>query len=197
MAATLALINSVITLPPYVVGLMFLFLSVRSRVFSVMDNSRPDLKDVELRKTPSWIPPPITFPIVWSIIAILRAAASAVVYKTMGYSLISAPLLAMLLHLSIGDTWNTINNVEKRLGTAVPGVITVLASVIFVDMLYFKASATAGLILAPSVAWLSVATVLIAEIYRLNNPGDGSEPLYPVEGRAKANWRIPLTSWTK
>lgn len=34
----------------------------------------------------------------------------------------------MVLHLSVGDTWNHINNVEKRLGVAVPVVFLVVSA---------------------------------------------------------------------
>jgi len=34
----------------------------------------------------------------------------------------------MFLHLAVGDTWNNINNVEKKLGTAVLGVGAVVLS---------------------------------------------------------------------
>lgn len=40
----------------------------------------------------------------------------------------------MVFHLSVGDTWNHINNVEKRLGVAVPVVFIVVSVVIALPM---------------------------------------------------------------
>jgi len=187
-------------IPTPFAAVLFAFLSVRSRIFSVMDNSRPTLKKNDQafsRKMPKWTPPRLAFPIIWSTIAVLRALSSSVIFQATGNKLISPPLLAFCAHLCIGDTWNTINNVEKRLGPAVIGVLTVLASVATVDAVYFATSKVAGLILLPSVVWITIASALVTQVYRLNNPGDGSEPLYPVKGRASAAWRVPFTSLTK
>ena len=40
-------------------------------------------------------------------------------------------LLWLVFHLCVGDTWNTINNTERRTGAAVPGVACVWASVLY------------------------------------------------------------------
>lgn len=41
--------------------------------------------------------------------------------------MLTVPIAAMVFHLSMGDTWNHINNVEKRLGVAVPVVFLVVS----------------------------------------------------------------------
>lgn len=50
------------------------------------------------------------------------------VWEALGSKLLTAPIAAMVFHLSVGDTWNHINNVEKRLGVAVPVVFLVVSS---------------------------------------------------------------------
>lgn len=161
------------------VFLFFLFMSVRSRVFSPLDNKRPTLRsekeEISQRRRPAWMPPPIAFPIIWSTIAILRAASSLVVFRAMGSSFVNFPIFAFCLHLCVGDTWNTINNVEKRSGVAALTIFLVLGSVFGATMSYYRAVPMAGYILAPSCAWLSVATVLVCSIWSLN----GKEALYP------------------
>ena len=74
------------------------------------------------------MPPPLAFPIIWSTIGVLRAISSVMIYKATG-SFFALPILAFIGHLCIGDTWNTINNVEKLKGTSAASVIFVLASV--------------------------------------------------------------------
>lgn len=90
------------------------------------------------RIRPSWMPPPLAFPIVWTTIGVLRTVAAVMIWEAVGRQLLVVPLAAYCLHLSIGDTWNTINNVENRLGTAVLGVGFVWASAVTVDYLYFQ-----------------------------------------------------------
>ena len=53
--------------------------------------------------------------------SLLRATAAALVWQAHGESFCDPAILVLMLHLSLGDTWNTINNVERRLGAAVPG----------------------------------------------------------------------------
>ena len=56
----------------------------------------------------------------------------------------AVPLVVYMAHLAIGDTWNYINNVEKRTGVAVPGVLACWAGVAAVVATYFSVSPTAG-----------------------------------------------------
>lgn len=176
------------TLPAPVVGLLFCFLSLRSRVASVLDNSRPNREKMEGEvtppdvKRPKWTPPGIAFPLIWISITFLRGISSAMVYKKTG-ALFSIPLLAMVLHLSIGDTWNTITNLEKRLGVSAAGCLFVWASVMNVIYNYYLVLPSAGTIIAPSGVWLTIATVLTFCIWRINEP---VQPLWPVKDDGKS-----------
>lgn len=180
-------------LPTPLVGLLFAFLSLRSRVASVLDNSRPNREAMEGKATPadvkrpSWTPPGIAFPFIWLTITGLRGLSSALVYAEVGL-LASAPLLDLVLHLCVGDTWNTITNIEKRLGVSASVVALVWASAWNAIVRYGQVSPAAGRILAPSGVWISVATVLTFTIWRINEP---VQPLWPTSDDGKsAPWRF-------
>jgi len=170
--------------PKVVVTLFFAVTSIKSRIFSPLDNSRPKIvnKDgkkismMEGIKRPTWMPPPLTFPIVWTSIGVLRTIASVLIWESLNRTLVAVPLAAMMLHLSIGDTWNTINNKEQRKGTAVIGVGFVWMSAVAVTYLYFQTYRVAGMVLAPSVVWLSIASCLVYSIWALN----GREGMIPM-----------------
>lgn len=70
------------------------------------------------------------FPIPLFLSVPTHARSSLLVYKTTG-SLLCPALFWMMAHLSIGDTWNTINNVDNRLGSAFGGVLFVWGSVVY------------------------------------------------------------------
>eukprot|EP00621_Florenciella_sp_RCC1693_P001438 CAMPEP_0182545920 /NCGR_PEP_ID=MMETSP1323-20130603/35243_1 /TAXON_ID=236787 /ORGANISM="Florenciella parvula, Strain RCC1693" /LENGTH=216 /DNA_ID=CAMNT_0024757105 /DNA_START=13 /DNA_END=663 /DNA_ORIENTATION=- len=178
------------------VGVLFAFLSLRSRVFSVLNNSRPKrraaAKEMELAtpteaprrlRRPSWTPPGIAFPFIWGTITVLRGVSSAVAFSST-QTFFTPAFAAMLLHLSIGDTWNTITNIEKRLGVSAVVAYLVAASVYTTTYLYYLASPLAGYLLAPSALWLTVATSLCTAIWRINSP---LQPLYPVPSDNKAS----------
>jgi tryptophan-rich sensory protein len=186
-------------LEPFGVFLLFLFLSLRSRVFSVLDNSRPKptkTDPVFQRKMPSWQPRPLVFPIVWSIISLLRGSSTALVYHTTG-TLLCTPIFAMLAHLSIGDTWNTINNVERRLGASWVGVQFVYFSAIYMAYQYLKTNIIAGRLISLSCVWLTIANALIFTIWRLNSDRTFASLIPYKEEAKRCPWRLPFTSWTK
>ena len=179
-------------------AVLFFGLSVRSRFFSPLDNSRPKANRGDAnfqRKVPSWMPPPLTFPIVWTAIALLRTTASILVVNTAG-TLLTRPIFALAGHLAIGDTWNTVNNQERRLGTSALGVLFVLASVLHVVREYSKISIVAAKIIAPSAVWLTVATVLVWTIWRLNYKELNGPSFFPSKEEGPASpWHLPLTTW--
>jgi benzodiazapine receptor len=169
------------------VAAWFLFCSFGSRVFSPLDSRRPTLQSekdaIASRRRPSWMPPPIAFPIVWTTIGVLRTVSSTLVWLAMGRQLLCLPLLAFQAHLSVGDSWNFVNNQERRLGVAVPGVAAVWASAVATTVLYGQVSSTAAWVLLPLPIWLTIAAALVVDIWRLNG-GAQRYPLWPTVGSA-------------
>ena len=189
------------SLPLPVTGLLFGALSLKSRVFSPLNNKRPELdkamkgektRGFNDRQMPSWTPPGVTFPIMWVlIVAPLRAYSTTLVLGQHGHFL-DPTILALMLHLSIGDTWNTVNNAERRLGAAVPGIFCVWLSVLNAAKQYSEVDQTAGLCLGLTAVWITVAGLLITDTWRINNT-DGDEPLYPYVGQATTEFTPPFT----
>lgn len=172
------------TLPPAGVTAIacgfFALVTLRSRFFSLLDNTRNSGRYTSIQR-PGWAPPPLAFPIVWMSIAVLRVASAYLVWSALGQTFLCWPLVVYVIHLSLGDTWNTIFTVEGRLGTAVPMVILgPLCSVIAVTISYYTVLPLAGWIIFPSAVWLAIATALCISLWRLN----GQEPLYPVVAKA-------------
>jgi translocator protein len=179
---------------PFAVNVAFFYaLALKSRVFNPLANNRPKVqtletaKEQEKRKMPTWTPPGVVFPIMWLlIIAPLRAVASSMIYaSTKCYA--NTAILTLMLHLSIGDVWNTINNVEKRYGVSVVGVLCVWLSKAYAAYQYYQIVPLAGKLLALPLIWLSIASSLIAATWRLNpDPNTGKpEPLFPTVGDKK------------
>jgi len=205
IAALLKAVDTLVTLPTAAVPPLFFFLSLRSRIFSVLPASRPPRGGYENEeegkrkapvptevKRPSWTPPGIAFPFIWLTISVLRAASSTMVWAATGRTLFHPALLTLVLHLCIGDTWNCITNVEARRGVSAVGVLVVLASVYTAVYKYARVLSAAGWVLAPSAVWISIATVLTWSIWKMNTP---LEPLLPVRGDGKnVPLRLPLSS---
>lgn len=173
------------------VAFLFYACSLKSRVFNPLNNDRPDRnKAVEGegnkgfgdRVMPSWTPPGVVFPIMWVlIIGPVRAYSSALIVAANSGLFCTPATMAFLLHLTVGDVWNTVNNTEKRYGAAVVGVLTVVLSVFFAAYQYYQVLPFAGQMLGATAIWLVTASALIADTWRLNPDKDGNrDALYPT-----------------
>jgi translocator protein len=169
---------------------LFYALSLKSRVFNPLANNSPKVNTLESdaastkRIMPAWTPPGVVFPVMWLlVIAPLRALASTmVVAATSQYA--SWTIMTLMTHLSIGDVWNTINNVERRYGVSVVGLACVWLSKACAAYAYHRAVPRAGMLLALPLLWLTVASALIYSTWRINpDPSTGKpDPLYPTVG---------------
>lgn len=174
---------------------LFWFAALKSRVLNPLNNSRPkqdslETADSSKRNMPSWTPPGFIFPIMWIlIIGPIRAATTAIVYAATG-AYANTAILSLMLHLSIGDCWNSINNVERRYGASVIGVLMVWLSNAHAAYQYYQVSPMAGKLLCLPLVWLTVASSLIIRTWQLNaDPTTGKPyPLYPVQGQGKTKF---------
>ncbi|HZG38366.1 MAG TPA: tryptophan-rich sensory protein, partial [Nodosilinea sp.] len=66
----------------------FAFVTLRSRLFSLLDNTRNSGRYKSLQR-PGWAPPPLAFPIVWMSIAVLRVVSAYLVWSAMGQTFLS------------------------------------------------------------------------------------------------------------
>lgn len=151
----------------------FYFMALKSRTFNPLSNRRPlpktkEVEGAKKRKMPTWTPPGFVFPIVWLLlIGPLRAITSSMIYQTTG-TYANKAILSLMLHLSIGDVWNTINNVESRYGTSVVFMSFVWSSAAFAAYQYSKVLPLAGKLLSLKLIWLTIAASLIVRTWQIN-----------------------------
>lgn len=166
-----------------------------------LDNAASAPAEAVERLMPSWTPPGVTFPIMWVlVVAPLRAASASLIYSEATGRLNEAHLndpvlLWLVFHLCIGDTWNTVNNVERRTGAAVPGVVLVWLSTLYAARQFWDVSPLAGGLLGLTALWITVAGALVADTWRINNEVR-PEPLYPYKRAGfKSPTRLSLESF--
>lgn len=169
--------------------------SLKSRVFNPLSNERPKLASLDKNNMetirPSWTPPGVTFPIMWLlIVGPLRAYSASLVVAASGGEYASLAIFSFLFHLTIGDIWNTVNNVEKRYGPAALGVGLVWGSAANAAYQYYQVDAMAGQLLGLTLVWLTIAAALVGTIWQLNpDPTTGqAEALYPVKGSVQTKF---------
>lgn len=118
---------------------------------------------------PDWIPPDWAFPTVWFTLWALQIAALFVLVDSdRSGKLLAAGLLAAQFVTAV--LWQAVVFGPGRLTLAAWWLVAVLVLVIASTAAAWRVSALAGALVAPTIVWVSVATVLGFSLLRLN-PG--------------------------
>ena len=118
---------------------------------------------------PDWIPPDWAFPTVWFTLWALQIAALFVLVDSdRSGKLLAAGLLAAQFVTAV--LWQAVVFGPGRLTLAAWWLVAVMVLVIASTAAAWRVSALAGALVAPTIVWVSVATVLGFSLLRLN-PG--------------------------
>lgn len=180
---------------PFVANVIFLYaFSLRSSLFSILPNTNSDSEGSKLteegnqeynkRNIPSWTPPGIAFVLGWPLLTFgLRAVTGAMVVQASGGQYASPAIMSLMLHLSLGNLWNTVSNVERRLGVSVVLIYSLWLSKAFAALQFYMVKPLAGKLLALTLTWITAAVALATRTWQINpdlNTGK-LEPLVPMQ----------------
>jgi len=119
-----------------------------------------------LRK-PWWNPPNWLFPIAWSLLFLMMAAAGFLVWREDGLGL---PMLVWAGQLVLNSGWSAVFFGLRKLGWATIEAIVLWAAILACILLFAPISAAAAWLMVPYLAWVSFAVFLTYTMWRLN-PG--------------------------
>ena len=118
---------------------------------------------------PSWIPPDWAFPAAWFTLWALQAAAVAILVSS-DNSGRSLALGLLATHFIGAVAWQALIFAPGRLDFGAWWLFGVLVLVILATIAAWRVAPLAGLLIAPTIVWMSVATTLGFSIASLN-PG--------------------------
>lgn len=124
---------------------------------------------------PSWTPPDWAFPVAWSILYICIAAAGARVAMLPGAGLAMA---FWALQVALNGLWTPVFFGLKRirLGMVVVGLLWLVVACTMV--LLFLQDRIAGLLFAPYLLWVTIASALNFAVMRLNPEVAANPPVW-------------------
>ena len=124
-----------------------------------------------LRK-PGWKPPDWAFGPVWTTIIILAVIAAALAWEAAAESpgARSAILVSLIINSVLNIAWSGFFFKLRRPDWALIEVALLWLSIVVLIVVLGAASATAGWLLVPYLAWVSVAAFLNFRIVQLNKP---------------------------
>ena len=123
-------------------------------------------------RTPSWNPPAWVFGPVWTVLYFLIAVAAFQVWRQGGWRQQSVPLSLFLVQLVLNAIWTPLFFGMNRLGLAFGDIVVLWLIVAATLVAFLRVKTSAGLLLVPYLAWVSLATALNYTIWRLNMPSD-------------------------
>jgi len=120
---------------------------------------------------PSWTPADWVFPTVWTPLYVLIAASGWLVWREAGVAGAALPLAVYVIQLVLNAGWSAVFFGLKKPGLAFAEVIALWLSIALTIVLFWPISTTAALLLVPYLVWVTIATALNFQVWRMNAPG--------------------------
>ncbi|MEL7029602.1 MAG: TspO/MBR family protein [Pseudomonadota bacterium] len=123
---------------------------------------------------PAWTPPDWLFPVAWSVLYVMIAAAGWLIWREAGWT---APALALYaLQLVLNAVWSALFFGLRRPGWALIEVSVLWAAIVATIWAFYPISPLAAALMAPYAVWVTFAAVLNAEIVRRNPQAHALSP---------------------
>eukprot|EP00741_Cyanophora_paradoxa_P008199 tig00000025_g7934.t1 len=129
-------------------------------------------------RKPTWTPPPWIFGPVWTTLYTMMGVSAWMVSKATGG--LSFPIKLFLAQLALNFAWSPLFFVKHKIGAAALEITALLGTLLATTKAFHDVSPVAGKLLFPYCAWVSFATALNWEIFRLNR-GAPAKPAAPAK----------------
>ena len=117
---------------------------------------------------PPLSPPPLVFPIVWSILFALMGIGAARIYLSPVSGRRTRALLVFLLQLAFNFFWSIIFFNLQAFGFALIWLIILWGLILWMILSFAKVDKTAALLQIPYLLWVTFALYLNAGVWWLN-----------------------------
>jgi tryptophan-rich sensory protein len=115
---------------------------------------------------PSFNPPNWIFAPVWTALYVAMAVAAWRAWRVVG--VMSVALMLYFLQLTFNFAWSLIFFAQHLIEIALIDIAVLWIAILATMIAFFRADRIAGLLTLPYLAWVSFATLLNYEIWRLN-----------------------------
>jgi len=185
--------SSPISRVPFALNVAFLYaFNLITSLFSILPSSNNERRkptkernqEYHKRNIPSWTPPGIAFVFGWPLLTFgIRAITGAMIVQEVDGRYASPAIMSLMFHLCIGDLWNTVNNVERRLGVSVVLLFGLWLTKAFAAVQFYKVRPQAGKLLAVTLTWITAAVALQTRTWQINPDSNTGkrEPLVPMQ----------------
>jgi len=117
---------------------------------------------------PSWTPPSWAFPLAWIPLKLLQTFAASLAWAALDRRVLATPIILFVLHLALGDVWNSQFFLKQRPLTGLFVIATFWGVLLAATFSLYSASPTAAYLVAPTCVWVLVAASLNLDVWYLN-----------------------------
>jgi translocator protein len=117
---------------------------------------------------PSWTPPNLAFPVVWTVLYIMMGIAAALVWQRAGAGRRAAPMAAFGTQLALNCLWTLLFFGLQNPFYGLIDIALLLLAIVATITLFQRASRAAALLLVPYLLWVAYAGALNFRIWSLN-----------------------------
>ena len=155
--------------PRAILGLLGWFALVFAAAWIGSSSTMPEIQGwyATLQK-PSFNPPDWIFGPVWTTLYALMAISAWLVWRPAGFAGARLPLAVFLIQLVLNTLWSILFFGQHEIGAALVDIALLWLAIVLMIVLFIRRHRLAGLLQVPYLAWVSFASVLNYEIWRLN-----------------------------
>ncbi len=117
---------------------------------------------------PSFAPPDWVFGPVWTILYTTMAIAAWLVWRRRPQQSVKAPMIAYGTQLALNAAWSPLFFGAHRIDAALIVILLLWSAIATTIFLFWTRSRPAATLLLPYLAWVTFATALNFEFWRLN-----------------------------
>jgi tryptophan-rich sensory protein len=117
---------------------------------------------------PSWTPPNWLFGPVWSLLYLMMALAAWLVWRRVGIAAAAAPLALFGLQLAFNVAWSGLFFALRMPGAAFAEILVLWAFILATLIAFWRVSPGAGILMAPYLAWVTLAAALNFAVWTMN-----------------------------
>ncbi len=144
------------------------FLSARAA------GSVPDNPWFQMLEKPALYPPPLAFPIVWSVLYVLMGIALALVLAARGARGRGLAVVAFAAQLALNLTWSPVFFMGHRMTLALGIIVALIVLLGVTILLAWRVRRMAAALLLPYLAWVCFASMINLQLLELNPGADGA-----------------------
>lgn len=117
---------------------------------------------------PSFNPPDSVFAPVWTTLYFLMAIAAWLAWRRVGTTGVRTPLIIFGVQLALNVAWSAVFFGLRSPGAALFVIVTLWCAIVATIVAMGRISRVSALLLAPYLAWVTFASVLNFQVWRLN-----------------------------